>query len=220
MFRTSNLRGQDRFNDLRQGTFALNATLALTPLQLQIIEQTELLSLSEKIELLLIALGHKLTGEIFSQIEYHWNEQLQAELPTDKSVLALENLLANLPFIFAKDTLLKKVKKTGKQQHFTWFQVSVNQAVAHFMSKYPDDLTEFEEGVLYGFPLSAIRAFAGLIEANHDTPDAATYFLAGFSSQAFWEDEHAYYQLWWERLRKLSAVVVDQAEAEFARQHV
>ncbi|MEN8253112.1 MAG: hypothetical protein ABFQ62_01910, partial [Patescibacteria group bacterium] len=139
MFRTHNLRGKKRFLDLRKSKVSKNAKIKLNKKQLTLIENNNSLSLGEKIELLLVALGNKLTTEL------HMNNK--------KNLNKLKKLLKQLPFIYFKDYLPnKKNKQTGKFEQFTWYQVSVNEAVSKFMKKYPDDMTEFEEGVLYGFP--------------------------------------------------------------------
>lgn len=187
----------------------------MTNEQLVLIETTHVFSLGEKLELLLVALGNKLTTELFRTISYKWNFETKSELPESKDLLSIEHVLTQLPFIFFKDQITKINRQTGRNQCLNWWQVSVNETVSKFMKQYPDDLTEFEEGILYGFPISAIRAFSQLIEARHETPNAATFYLAGWCSADFWDDEQAYYQLWWERIRKLSPTLVNQAEAAF-----
>ena len=219
MFRTSNSRGQQRFDDFRLSHYNKTAKLTLSKKQVAEIEKTSALTIGDKVELLLIALGNKLTGEMYMKVHYEWNETEQLELPNSNELAAIESLLKNLPFIYFQDTLPMKNRQNGKMQRFVWFQVSVNEAVSHFMKNYANDLTEFEEGVLYGFPLSAIRAFSRLIEARHDKPNAATYYLSGFCSADFWEDEQEYYKLWWERLRKLSPKIVAEAEEKFKNQN-
>lgn len=223
MFRTSNIRGQQRFDNLRLKNFNRRAKIDLTPNQITLIENAECFTLGEKIELFLVALGNKLTTEVFQTIRYHSpeNEQRNDNLPTkplEEDISTLTVILQQLPFIWFQDFKVAEKPDTKHAERFTWFQVSLNEAVNYFMQQYPDDLTEFEEGVLYGYPLSAIRSFSRLIESKHDTPNAATFFLAGFSSQEFWDDEQEYYRLWWERLRHLTPKTVATAEQEFLRQ--
>ena len=222
MFRTSNIRGQKRFLTLRKAKVSKNANIKLSKKQLTLIENSTILTLGEKIELLLVSLGNKLTTEIFQTIEYLSNKSNNLEIPKKESLDQIEKLLKQLPFIYFKDHLPnKKNRQTGKLENFTWFQASVNEAVVQFMKKYPDDLTEFEEGILYGFPLSAIRAFSGLIESKHTKPSPAAYYMAGVCSKDFWEDEQqAYYQLWWSRLKKLSPKIVTQAEKKYHKLHL
>jgi hypothetical protein len=214
MFRTSNLRGQTRFDHFRLGNLDKTGKLSLTNDQVQLIETTTAFTLGEKIELLLVALGNKLTAEIFQTVTYAWNETSQTEVPNPRDLSAIENVLKQLPFVHFQDHLVKINRQSDRPQDLTWYQVSVNESVSTFMKEFADDMTEFEEGVLYGFPISAIRAFSRLTEAHHEKPNAATYYLAGWCSADFWEDEQAYYHLWWERLRKLSPTLIAEAEAQ------
>lgn len=215
MFRTSNQRGQNRFDLLRQGNFDKTGKVSLTPTQLKLIETSPVFALSEKIQLLLVALGHKLTTEVFMNVQYVTDSKKKIDLPNTADLEKIEGVLRRLPFKYFRDNLTRVNKNTTRKEDFHWFQVSINESVSIFMQQYPDDLTEFEEGVLYGFPLSAIRAFARLIEARHDSPNPATYHLAGWCSKDFWEDEQEYYQLWWDRLKQLSPKIVAEAEKIF-----
>ncbi|MEN8252949.1 MAG: hypothetical protein ABFQ62_01065 [Patescibacteria group bacterium] len=218
MFRTSNIRGQQRFLDLRKLKASKDANIVLSKKQIALIENSSILTLGEKIDLLFVSLGNKLTTELFMKIRYNKSNSVKPEQPHKKDLSEIEKLLKQLPLVYFKDFLpTKRNKQTGKLQNFTWFQVSVNKVVSKFMKKYPDDLTEFEEGVLYGFPLSAIRAFSGLIEARYDKPTSAFRHMSGVCSKDFWSDEREYYELWWERLRKLSPNIIQEAEQEFIK---
>lgn len=217
MFRTSNIRGQKRFDYFRFSKLKKNGKLELNQTQIELIEKSSAITLGEKIELLLVALGNKLTTEIYSKICYSGTEPQQAN---KEDLDKIKKLLEQLPFVYFKDKLAnKKNRITGKTENFAWFQVSVNESVAKFMKIYPDDLTEFEEGVLYGFPLSAIRSFARLVDESHDKPNPASHFLSGWCSKDFWDDEQEYYKLWWKRLSKLSPKVVQLAETKFKQQY-
>ena len=189
MFRTHNLRGRRRFVALRKAKNSKKAYIKLNKKQLNLIENTKVLSLSEKIELLLVSLGNKLTTELYENINYSKNNSAKLAQPNKNDLKNKKKLLEQLPFIYYQDFLPnKKNKQTGQLENFTWFQVSVNKTVARFLMRYPDDLTEFEEGILYGFPLSAIRAFSGLIESEHAKSTPAAYYLAGVCSKDFWDD--------------------------------
>lgn len=215
MFRTCNIRGKTRSKAFQIFIGSRNGKLDLSVKQIKWIEDSTAISLAEKIELFLVALGNKLTTELYMEVHYNWDEKKQIELPREHELREIDKLLTKLPFQYFKDTLPKKNRQNEHPQQFYWFQVSVNQAVSEFMKMYPDDLTEFEEGVLYGFPLSAIRAFNGLIETRYDKPTPASSYLSGVCSKDFWVDEQEYYQLWWERLRQLSPKTIALAEKEF-----
>jgi hypothetical protein len=214
MFRTHHTRGRQRFLTLNRSKFKRNATLKLTTKQIKLIEETQLLSLGEKIELLLVSMGNKLTTEIYSSIKYEFNKQKKREIANKTSLTNLSVLFKQLPFEFFVDQKEMINKKTGKQQTWIWFQVSVNEAVQRFLKDFGEDLTEYEEGVLYGFPMSAIRAFGGLIEQDETQQNSpAHYFLAGVGSREFSEKEGQYYLDLWNELKKISPVIIDQAEA-------
>jgi len=220
MFRTSYSRGRQRFLELRDAKLDKKGFVVLNKNQIKLIENTSLLSLGEKIELLLLSLGNKLTTELFTKIRYVNFESKKIEEPSKKDIAQLEEILKQLPFAYYKDSLPnKKNRLVGKHQNFTWFQVSINEATSEFMEKYPNELTEFEEGVLYGFPLSAIRAFSGLIKATSADLTPASYYLAGVCSKDFLKDEQEYYQKWWNKLRNLSPKIIKQAEKRFHEQN-
>jgi len=213
MFRTHHSRGRKRFLALNRGKFKKNATLKLTAKQLKLIEETQLISLGEKIELLLVSMGNKLTTEIYSSVKYNFDKQKKREIATETSLEKLSLFFKQLPFQFFLDQKEMINKKSGKKQTWMWFQVSVNEAAQHFMKDFGEDLTEYEEGVLYGFPLSAIRAFGGLIDqSNQLTSTPAHYFLAGVGSKDFSKKEEQYYADLWERLRKISPRIIRWAE--------
>lgn len=214
MFRTANNRGLRRFKEIRKLDVAKKGSLTLTAQQVASIESSNVITLMEKIELLLVALGNKLTTELYQKIRYISVEK-NNEKPSMEDINEIEKLLASLPYVFFKDCLEKTNKQTGRPQQFTWFQVSLNQAVNHFMLDYPDDLTEFEEGVLYGYPLSAIRAFSGLIESNQELQSTAQYYLAGVGSVEFFKDEKDYYEELWARLTRLSPKIIREAEDKY-----
>jgi hypothetical protein len=212
MFRTLNNRGKTRSNFFRNFQGTKNGKVQLNPEQLKLIESSQAITLGEKIELLLVSLGNKLTTELYMKISFERGKDSQLEEPNPAKVEQISKLLQKLPFEYFQDHQIQKNRQTQHPQNFTWFQVSVNEAVSHFMKDYPDDLTEFEEGILYGFPLSAIRAYTGLITEDHTKNTPASYYLAGVCSKDFWQDEQEYYQYWWEKLGKLSPKIVAEAE--------
>lgn len=219
MFRTHKTKGLQRFSSLRKIKTSKQGSINLTKFQINLIESSTIISLAEKIELFLLSLGNKLTTELYMRVEYNWSIKDKKEIANNKDLLNLENLLSQLPFEYFKDSLSKKNRQNGKQQKFIWYQVSINKTVYKFMKNYPDDMTEFEEGILYGFPLSAIRAFAGLIKENRPNHTPENYYLAGVCSADFIDDEQEYYQKWWKRLAKLSPKTIKKAESEYYQNH-
>lgn len=205
-----------RFHELQKISTPATSRLNLSSQDVQLIEKTNVLSLAEKIELLSISLGHKLTGELFSTIVYKENAISGRQEATPESIQPIDTLLQQLSFPYYIDNVLRDTRvEDHKPQQLTWFQVCLNEQVKSFMQNYANELTDIEEGILYGYPISAIRAFALLIEPNHDIESesiAKQYLGAGVPSKDFFEEEEAYYQVHWNQLRELSEKLVTEAE--------
>lgn len=212
--------GIERLKGMLQVKLDGQATQPLSPSQLSSIENSELLKVGEKIDLVLISLGYKLTSEIFDRVKYHFDEQEQVEKPERQAVQALDAFFSELPFPYFIDSLQKTDRNTGKEKATTWFQVCVNERVAHFMKQYAHTLTEIEDGVLYGYPLSAIRAFAQLIDVAGKTgkPSIERYYVgAGRPSFTFYEAEEEFYRYIWDKVNQVSPRLVEQAKKEYQR---
>lgn len=195
------------------------ATLILNTDQVKAIEKNNLLSLGEKLDLLAISLGFKLTSEIYQRILYVFDEKTKKEVPLPQTILALEQILKKLPFPYFLDKVEKRNRQSGRLKKFVWFQVCVNEKAAHFMRKYSEGLTEMELGILYGFPLSAIRAFSGLVERGSPKPSSSAEGLfMGVPSKEFRLEERNYYEKWWQSLRRLSPILTNEAEKLFAKE--
>jgi hypothetical protein len=170
----------DRFLYTRSLTDTGNATLNFTSEQMRLLETTNLFSIGEKIELFLVSTGDKLTTEIDKNITYISSAADSNLLtPNMMNVTQIQKFLGNFPFAFHKKSRLQT--KNGTKKRLTWFQVSLNNRVDAFMKKYSTSCSEMEDGILYGFPLSAIRAFAGFIDITEgdDRKTSALYYLAG-----------------------------------------
>jgi len=191
-----------------------SATIDLASSQLQIIEDTELLRLGEKIELVLVSMGYKLTTEIFDTITYHFNELENREEPNKEPLDNLDTLFSQMPFPYFIDSLQKPDRKTGVMKQYTWFQVCVNERVKFFMKNFANTLTEMEDGILYGYPISAIRAFARLTDVTEKCPTSVEryYVGAGRPSVVFYEEEEAHYRQIWNKLRQISPCLIQHAE--------
>jgi len=196
------------------------ATLILDTDQVKAIEKNDLLNLGEKLDLLAISLGFKLTSEIYQRILYVFDEKTKKEIPLPQTILALEQILKKLPFPYFLDNIEKKNRQSGRLKKFVWFQVCVNEKVLYFMKKYSKGLTEIELGILYGFPLSAIRAFSGLVERGSPKPlSPAESVFIGVPSKEFRLEERNYYEKWWQSLCRLSPSLTSEAEKLFAKEH-
>lgn len=206
----------DRFIEIRNLKGRADSIIQLSRPQIQLIEKTPTFSIEDKLELLRISIGQSLTGEIYQNVEYIFNPKRNLEVPQQQDLDKKQEILDKLPFPYYSDKIIKNNRENDRQRETYWFQVSVNEKVSHFMKNYADELTEIEQGVLYGIPLSAIRAFAGLIE--DDRPRCQTIAenaLGGVPSKHFYPEELEYYEKWWSKLQKLSPFICQ----EFKEKH-
>lgn len=191
----------------------------LSSAQLQLIETTHIFSLGEKIELLCLIVGHKLSTEIFSSFEYFWDEKNTIFLPEPRLLEEVEATLKQLPFPYFFDTFTKIDRGEKKEKQFSWFQVSSNEATSLLFSEYANQMTEYEEGLVYGFPESAVRAFCGLVEASESQPNNPwCYYLGGVFSKEWIDKEDAYYKNVWKELAIVSPKIIEAAEKEYSLQ--
>lgn len=205
--------GIERLQDITSIQGSQNSTVPLKTAQIKIIENSSALSLTEKLDLLAISLGLKLTTEVFKNIKYKYNPKDQKELALNKTVVQVKNALEKLPFPHFEDTITKKSRQTGHLREYRWLQVCINEKVLYLMKRYAEDLTEMELGLLYGFPHSAILAFSGLINPEKPKPkSSAEHFFMGVPSKDFRLEERNFYSIWWKKLKKLSPRLIKVAE--------
>lgn len=185
--------------ELKKIQCSQNASISLLDKHIRIIEKTPFLSLIEKLELLLVASGKKLTTEIYENI----GQDQKVTAKTNE----IEKVLKSLPFSYFFD------KTTRNNSEYIWFQVSTNETISHFLKLNKSNLGIFEYGILYGYPLSAIRAYAGLIENdNHmDQYSLGGQLFAGVGSKKWHDEEQKLYDDWLQEIRSLSPTLAEQA---------
>lgn len=184
----------------------------------QIVEKAQLFSVAEKIELLALYLNKKMTTEIYMNIPF----PLQGEIEmADQSFLnKLEEEVKELGLPYFIDRYTKLNRTTGNQREFVWFQVSRNQLVSDYLEKNNNTLSDPDYGVLYGFPTTATQAFLGFIPAAEKAPQTiGCYYFGGVYSKEHIADEQKYYDSLWEELSVLSPVIAQQAEVNY-RKHL
>ncbi|NTV31360.1 hypothetical protein HGA91_05300 [candidate division WWE3 bacterium] len=210
--------GIDRLLHMNKISLPGNANISLSADELSLIEETTVLSIYEKVHLILIALGYKLTGEVFNEIDYQFDETTQRLEPNESKIKILNELFLQLPFPFFVDELEKNDRKTGLKKRLVWLQICVNERVKYYMQHYAESLTEMEDGVLYGYPISAIRAYASLIDVTTRLPRASIarwYVGAGRPSVALYEAEEVFYTQVWQEVSQISPRLVNLAEGEY-----
>lgn len=165
-------------------------TPKLTAKKLKVIEESDIFSVTERIELLLLFLNIK------------WVAELDIEL-RNRAAYVSELKLLGLPWA------LNAYEGEYKCQ---WIQVGRNRAVLDYVMQHKDALTELEAGVLYGYPLTHVLGFVGILKSYRTPPlDVATYFLAGIYSEEFYKQEVAAFNAMWKGVEEVSPSIANQA---------
>lgn len=212
--------GMEKLADLLAFQGGSDMIVTLDDSQIKLIEQSQILDTIEKVEILCVSMGCKLTCEVFGKIDYRYDVDTQQEVVEQSSIDEIEKLLGRLPLKFYIDTVTKLNRKNNLLRTYKWFQVSINDKVDYFMRNYSEILTPIEQGVLYGYPPTAILAYNGLITRQERVKRNSIekrFVGAGVSSVDYSDVEEAYYKQVWERIKRVSPEVVRQAEEKYQK---
>jgi len=101
--------------------------------------------------------------------------------------------------------------------------VSRNEYIDKYIGNYWHTFTDYEIGIIYGYPTTCIQAFVKMLE-RYDVPDneimkfytqAMIFIGCGWYSKDFFEQEKEHYDRIWEQIRNISPTLVEQAEEEY-----
>ncbi len=166
----------------------------LTKRKLNILESSTAFSLTEKIEILLLFMHKK------------WIAEVDIGLKRKKdSINALKQL--ELPW---------HIESYDGPYVESWIQVGANQAVLDYVTLRRNQLSDLESGILYGFPLTHVLGYVGIIKREPRPPaSVALYMLAGTYSASFQGDEIAYFERIWQKLEAISPAIAKEAQKVF-----
>lgn len=171
-----------------------DTTSKITDLQKEQIENSDILSLDEKRQLLQIALGAKFMGEVMDIIHYNYDEVLDMLVVDDKELYKIQGLLEKLPFPFFLDKKIQKARAFNCLIESTWFQVCANEKIKYLMQYHSDTLSSLELGVLYGYPPTACMAMEGFLDLSEAKQSFYNCMVfSGRNSVEYFEqeDEHS-----------------------------
>jgi len=164
--------------------------LRLTKSRLKLLEETTVLSSGEKVELLLIFLRKKWIAEVDIGLE-----RKEASLDVLKQ-LGLPSYIESYSGSYVEH----------------WIQVGANQAVLDYVRSRRNELSDLESGILYGFPLTHVLGFVGIVSKRIAPPaDVALFMLAGTYSSDFYEDEVRHFRRTWKEIEKISPKIAKEA---------
>ncbi|MFC7024602.1 hypothetical protein ACFQHV_15780 [Promicromonospora thailandica] len=166
----------------------------LTPSKLKAIEESCVLAVNEKVQILLLFLYKKWIAEVAIGLERK-----------DESTRLLDQL--GLPWY---------IESYQGPYVERWVQVGANQAVLDYVHARRGELSDLESGILYGFPPTHVLGYVGIISKKPTAPNSvALYMLAGTYSKNFQDAEVKYFnEIWWE-VEKVSPVIAGQAQQEY-----
>lgn len=119
-----------------------------------------------------------------------------------------------------KRAALEKLGVHIATKNLGYLIASGNAAMAEYFAFRSGEISLIEAGVFYGYPASAVVAFAGIVphvppESSWMTP--ATYFLGGAYSRDHSDRELDMFARQWEELQRHAPALCRLAEAEFER---
>ena len=76
----------DRFIEIRNLKGKADSVVQLSHSQIRLIEQTPTFSIADKLELLRISIGQSLTGEIYQNVEYIFDQKRKLEVPQQQDL--------------------------------------------------------------------------------------------------------------------------------------
>jgi hypothetical protein len=159
--------------------------------RIRLIEDAEHLLTVEKINLLVLLLGHKQITDI--------------AIDREDKVKAKQLLTAlSLPFSPNHYT-----DPSGERHE--WLQVAINEPILDYVMNRRNELTVLEAGVLYGYPASACIAYAGLLEREWVDKTLGEYFLAGVLSRPYIERERSHFTRVWQDVVAASPKIAEEA---------
>lgn len=166
----------------------------LTKTKVRLLEESSVLSVEEKVEILLLFLNKK------------WIAEVDIGLKRKEACITLLERLA-LPWYL----------ESYDEPHVEhWIQVGANQAVLDYVVSRRTELSDLESGVLYGFPPSHVLGYIGIIQRDMKQPtDVALYMQAGVYSKDFQDNEADYFRKVWQEVKKISPVIARQSEKVF-----
>lgn len=181
----------------------------LTRTRRVLLEQTELMTLGERIRILAMLCGRRWFTDV--------GLGLDASQEFSEYASKIESLLRDLGLVSAPFE-----KPSRKGDTVRWLGVAATPEILEFVARRAESLSVIEAGVLYGYPHSHILGFAELIRSDKRQQGSKKktceeHYLAGVFSRDFRTQEEAYFAQLWEDLRAVSPALIEQAEAMYQK---
>jgi hypothetical protein len=197
----------------------------LTKECISLIENTKLLGLHEKLILLQLQTETRMAVESGYELRNYPIKDHNGHFIAPKDKCAdHEDFLNQLPYPYVKvETIRENRHIKGTYERVFLYMVCINNLTREYISNYYQTFRDYEYGVIYGYPISAIQAYIKMLE-RHQLPDfehvydytvAMKYIGPGFYSKKFFNEEKEYYNKIWKQLKDISPKLVDMATKEW-----
>lgn len=160
---------------------------------IKIIEDSEYLTIPEKVNLLSLLLGYKWVTDLAID-DNRYRERVR-------------DLLQSLRLSYKDNYYIFE-----KEKH-TWIQVAVNDRLLEYIFDNRNKITTIEAGVLYGYPISHVLGYSKLIESEwKNDKSIAEFYLSGVFSKDYASRESDYFEHVWRQVSQLSPKIKKDAE--------
>lgn len=187
------------------------------------IEDTKLLGLHEKLILLQLSTHTRMAVETgYELIDKREKDQNGFYYVPQSALDEHEKFLDKLPYPYVKTEIFRKGRNPEKTfEREVLYMVCANTYIKEYISNYWQTFRDYEFGVIYGYPTSAILAYLNMLERHpflgegrNNYSTSMEYIGCGIYSKLFFEKEKQYYDQIWDAINRLSPKLIEEAENE------
>jgi len=188
--------------------------IRLTEKQLQFLIESDLITTSEKLEIVELSLGLRFLTEAESSIKYQNQKRKDGfKYPTHTLKKLNDFLNIELPF----PTNISKRKSLRNENYIHVINIFANKAIKEYFEKFEKRISPLEIGILYDYHTKAVLAFCGYIEScpPFKPTSAYQYYNSKIYPKDFIEEVDVYHKSKWEKIKNYCPQIIEIAEAEF-----
>lgn len=188
----------------------------ITPHKIAALEESSILSIKEKVELVELFLGFRFLTELASNISYGRQRKDGLSYPSMSDIKQIQTFVDDLGL--ESSISKKRSKRSNRYVH----QVNVfsNKAIRSYFTKFEKKISPLEIGILYGYHPKAVLAFCGYIESSVPPKPKSAYqfYNSIIYPRDYYDEVDSYHKYKWSRLTDLAPNLINQAESLFSYQ--
>lgn len=195
---------------------------------IKMIEDTDLLDMHEKLTILQLPTYTRMAVETGYELINKREKFKDGIYRIPKKHLDQhEEFLKKLPYPYTKVSVLRKGRNIDNAfEEEVLYMVCATDYIKNYINNYWQTFRDYEFGVIYGYPTTAILAYLKMIEpypfldyemrANYST--CMQYIGCGIYSKLFFEKEKVYYEDIWRQIKEVSPKLAQLAEEEWEKE--